>query len=296
MTSPDPRPAGRDDLPDCVVSAKTVPLGSYNLVELDDLAARPQRTLDVPQGVHPPGVARRMQNLAQYGGRSLEGQRRSLANLRRRISEPVANDAPQLPVHVPQPTVPTAVVRQISAKKAGFLRSVLSKEEYDLYVLTWAEWFEANPDYDQPSDVHDVETICMEAVIQYRVNLFRQRYPSRDYSNEYNQSYLRQQRAKENLAARRVDRVGVAGGKGGGGRGQIINNGNLVISVAAGSVDEKRMMELQQQARSQAAGDLAFLGGTKDNAVQIARLGGEDDDEVIDAEFTEPAAGGNDDE
>jgi hypothetical protein len=77
----------RDELPDSLWPVDTERLADHNPRELAALADRPQRLLPLPSGLPFPRQ-RQLQGLAQFGGRSPEGHRRSLGNLRRRLRIP----------------------------------------------------------------------------------------------------------------------------------------------------------------------------------------------------------------
>lgn len=179
---------------------------------------------------------------------------------------------PQPIISAERPPVPL-----IEATKRKYLKSVLCKEEFDLFLLTWRQWFEGHSDFTQPEDLADVHTLCMEEVIQFRLQVLGQRFPNRDYTNAYNQSFRRAQQARENLAAHRTDRMSPSGHCGRGG----VHIGNMNVAVMSGSVDEKRMLELQRDAERQIEGDLAALDKTRDRLPV----------DVIDAEFV-PAGKG----
>jgi len=199
---------------------------------------------------------------------------------------------PLLPAPMPVPAIPidTAPVVPFDATKSKYLRVVLSRDEYDLYLLTWKDWFTSHPDYTIVEDRMDVETICMETVLQFRTNILRQRHPKEDYDVTYNQSAKRLQQARENLAARRDIRIGARDPKNASRAG--IQIGNMNVAVMAGSVDEKRVLAHQQSTKPQLTNDLDFLDTTVDSATAIAALetpAGQSD-EVIDVEATEPEA------
>jgi len=197
---------------------------------------------------------------------------------------------PLLPAPMPVPliAIDAAPVVSIDAIKAKYLRVVLSKDEYNLYVLTWKDWFDSHPDYTIVEDRLDVETICMETVLQFRTNILRQRHPKADFDIAYNQSSRRLQQARENLAARRDIRIGARDPKNVG-RGGSIQIGNMNVAMMAGTVDEKKVLAHQQGTKPQLTNDMDFLDTTVDSATAIAALGvpvGQDD-EVIDVEATE---------
>jgi len=51
-----------------------------------------------------------------------------------------------------------------------------------------------------------------------------------------------------------------------------VSVGTMNVAIMAGSVDEKKMMELQTQARLTQAADMAFLGKTASDVRQLERL------------------------
>jgi hypothetical protein len=134
--------------------------------------------------------------------------------------------------------------------------------------LTWREWFEGHPEYNLPEDIHDVQTLCLETVQQYRIRMLEQRFPSKDFSTNYDQSYRRGQQARVNLAARRTDRMAAGASKNG-----TINIGNMNVAVMAGQVDQQKIVELQQKAKEQLLNDMARLDKANANM-----------DDVIDVE------------
>ena len=260
---------GREDLPESILDVKSIPLSEHNPVALEALAAVPDKPLPVPKGKD------KLRNLAQYAGRSRKGKRNSLSNLVRPVTQQiVATKAPPLlPAGTPVPSIVTAPIpkRVVDVLKEKYWKSVTSKEEWDLFILTWGKYLEAHPDYNQAEDEMDLETICYEEVIKWRINILRRKRPEKigDVDLSYNQTCLRQQKARENLAARRSDRLGLNGAK------QTTNN-KINIAVLAANIDEKKLIELQQKAQRQMAGDLEFLDATTDLGSNL---------DVIDAEI-----------
>jgi len=165
--------------------------------------------------------------------------------------------------------LPPPPERIVDILKEKYWRSITSKEEWDLFLLTWRKYLEAHPDYNQAEDEMDLETICYEEVIKYRTNVTRRKRPEKDVDQAYNQSCLRQQKARENLAARRSDRIGLTGSK-------VTNNNRINIAVLAAGIDETKLLELQKKAQLQMRGDLDFLDGTTDLGSNL---------DVIDAEI-----------
>lgn len=164
---------------------------------------------------------------------------------------------PEIPKDIPQPNVPAAVPTVPAHKtlRGRAARLVLSREEWDLYVETWNRYFADHPDYDQPEDQDDVSTVCMETALQFRLQLAQRNKPDLDISVAYNQAFLRMQKARENLAARRVDRVGTKAKSG--------TTNNFNVAVMAGAVTpEQRQTQIVQRQELDLAGEAKFLEGT----------------------------------
>lgn len=267
---------GRAALPDHLFPMKLVPVDQYCPRELEAMLSRPEKIVPAP-----PNATRLTKLLALHRGRTPQGRKNSLANLRRPMpNDPVPATAPQLPAGMPQPTVPVAEmpVRPINALKARFIKSVLTKQEFDLYLLTWETWMRQHDDYNEAEDMKDLETVCKEEVIQYRIDCLKMRHPNRDFDEPYNQSHLRQQRARDNLAARRDMRLGI--NKGSTGKGNTTNHFN--VAIVAGQVDERKLMEMQREALGQQDHDIKYLEGTSDSANQLH--------DIIDVEVVQPTA------
>ena len=261
----------REDLPDSLLPAK---VRAAEGVEVTTLALRPLRLVPLPRRGYPKGILKRMANLVPYKGRSVKGNEKALANLRRRMENPIPLVPVTIPPELPQPNIPVAALPpEMDPVKKRYLKACLTKEEYDLYAMTWKKWMEGHTDYNQIEDEEDVATICMETVLQFRINLLRIAKPTADYSVEYNQSYRRMQQARENLAARRVDREGTAAGKGKG--KTTVNNRTINVAIMSGQVDERKILELQREAQKQLAGDVAQIDGMRDSADLMRELEGE---------------------
>ena len=82
----------RNDLPDSLFPAKSEALRVHNTAELERLAMQPQKLLSVPKDLPFP-KRRQLSGLAQFGGRTLAGNRKSLGNLRRRVHNPLRYQA-----------------------------------------------------------------------------------------------------------------------------------------------------------------------------------------------------------
>jgi hypothetical protein len=228
-------------------------------VDSEEIARmKPERLIPVPEReFRLPGIKKRFANLAQYAGRSEKGRLRALKNLGRQARKTMSTlpvKAPIVPANIPQPKVPTAIpdIPHAELMRGKAIRSVLSKEEFDLYTEEWVSWFKDHPEYDRKEDLVDIDRICMEVVVQFRINTMTLNFPSRDYSMPLNQSVHRQQRARENLEARRVDRNRPKGPK-----SMTVNNfGGAPISVVVGQIT---MQERESRAREQQQATLDFL-------------------------------------
>ena len=82
----------RDDLPDSLFPTMSAALPDHNAVEHERLALQPQKLLPVPEDLPFP-KRRQLSGLAQFGGRTLAGNRKSLGNLRRRVHNPLRYQA-----------------------------------------------------------------------------------------------------------------------------------------------------------------------------------------------------------
>lgn len=254
----------REDLPDSLVSAKTMALGQYNPIELRVLASRPQKLKEIPQGKYSPSTEKRLRNLAQYGGRSPEGQRKALANLRRRMKFDIDSQPPALPAGVPAAEVNLQIPPEnyLSAIKKRYAKTVLSKEEYDLFMAEWIEWMTGHPELREcKADRDDVQKICMEKALQWRYQLLMTAKPSEDFSDHYNESCKREAEAKKSLAIRRLDREGTARTKS---PKKVVNNNTLNVAVMAGEADSVRLEELKAANERSIVSDLNALDVSKE--------------------------------
>ena len=274
-------PVGRADLPDTLFPALTRPVRDHNPHELDVLACKPQRLVPLPEVIEDEGKRRRMANLAQYAGRTRNGQRRALANLRRRQKMPEHQPVQPDP-DVPAPRVPTPTRQELQQLPKHppitgiWLKRVLQKDEHDVYVETWNEIWKAHRDeYTDPLDMQDVHTICLENAIQLRMLRIQNETPRRFSPKAYHDSAVRMQKARENLASRRVDRIGS--------KAHIRNLTQNNIAVLAGEVNEKQVREIVEQDEAE---QMAFLEGTEQGNQEVRRLlrMSEDQAELLDRE------------
>jgi hypothetical protein len=256
----------REELPRTLFPGSPVPLRRYNEHELAALASRPQTIVPLPDNVT--GTMRtRMANLAQYRGRSAEGNKASLGNLpRKRSTMSETNDQPpQMPPGVTAPVVPTAFPRVPVQKtlQGKMARRALSREEYDLFLETYANWMTAHPEYDNIEDKDDVSTIAMETVLMLRMQMLQMQKPTTDITEPYNQSFRRKQQARENLQASREARLSKK--KGGGGGNTIIN-----VAVASGNITPQMVEERRNRIKLDEDREMRFLQGTIVSAETLA--------------------------
>lgn len=254
------------DLPETLFpQGVCIPLAQYSPAELEALAARPQTIKEMPADWSE-SKKRQMRGLAQYGGRSAAGNKRSLSNLPRKlkmdnldpvnlVASPTAPTVPEgakLPADVQIPTmIPKVPVRHTILGK--YLRRVLSQEEARLYEETYIEWMTAHPEYDMPEDRDDLMTICMETVKMFRFEAIERQNPKTDTSEKYNQAARRKQQARENLMARRRDRNDPKNKKPGG----------FNVAAMAGEFSPEKIAAKQLESKVQAAAEEDdFLTGT----------------------------------
>jgi hypothetical protein len=210
---PEDPPCDRADLPAQLFARTIVPIAEHNPVELDLLARRFPALVPFPEDKHPnSGKASGYRNLAQYRGRSAEGNRRSMANLVREVKS--MSEPSKMPVVIPG--IPTPEIKTmkpprvpgIRTMRGKFLKRVLAKDEYDLFVETWNDLWRAHKDeWDQPEDRIDAHAICMETVVMFRLEIARKERPAMYSEDAYNASSRRMQTARDNLAARRASRI-----------------------------------------------------------------------------------------
>lgn len=245
------RPFEPDELPKTLFPTKRVSITQYNPVEADILASNGQKLVKFPEGKKP-----HIAHLAQYAGRSPAGNARSIANLVRPVAQTKETTriatmpaAAKKLVEVVVPKMPA--LKTVTGRS---LRSVMSSDEWNLYVETWQKWMGAHAtDYTEPEDEQDVHTICMETIKQFRLNLVSFNNPKSDYSVQYQASFNRMDIARKNLTARRVDRVGTKAGQ----QKTIIN-----VAVVAGQVSQEQIELRRQQTIQNDAEMMQFLEGT----------------------------------
>lgn len=215
--------------------------------------------VDLPKGKYPPHVEKRMQNLAQYKGRSLEGNKNSIANLKRPTKMPEKDTTlPAVSPRVPTPpvTLQPPRVPPLNTVRGAALRDLMTQDQYAIYLAQWNELFEAHVnEWTLPEDKLDVHTICMEYVQEMLLRKMQFSNPSKDYSQSLNQCFNRMQTARENLAARKRDRDSSKNNS----RAQ---GATIQVSIIAGQVTRAQIEGRQEEARLLARQNDDFLEGT----------------------------------
>jgi len=225
-------------------------LWQYNQEELDQI--QPPDALPAPDDPDP-GRAAQIRQLAQYRGWTADGWKRSAGNLKRHkhMTEPAQQPETTLPDTLPddqppadQPSVPVPpVLGGPQTARYRQTRAVLSELELATYCETWNHWFADHPEYTLAEDQTDVAVICWETVIQQRLRTLQAQRPKEYDARAYHESALRLQRARENLAARRTDRLEHQK------KGQGATT-NFNIAVMAGQADP-RNPDIDKSARQQ---------------------------------------------
>ena len=257
------QPQHPEDLPWSLFPGKRQPLKDASPQELDRLAGSPQKIVPLPEGLTPKQAAQ-LRNLAQYKGRSPEGQRRALGNLPRETKSMNKTEHQIVPADKNSPArVPMVFIQPpgLTTIRGRSTAAVMSQEEYNLYCETWKRYMEVHSeDYSAPEDEDDLHRICMETVIQWRIEMQKLHAPRTAIGSEYHQSVKRMQTARENLAARRADRIATKGG----GRGTNIN-----IAVVAGNVDAAKAIQIKgERVKQLDAAEDDFLNNTGQSDAQ----------------------------
>lgn len=233
------------------------PLAEVNPSQVEDILSRPFKTHPIPEGV---SESRRQQlaRLLPFKGWTESARRKIIENKPTRVKMiPVSPTAPEIPDGMPVPVVPTAIilVRPERTMEGKYARAVLSKEEYDLYVHTWMTWLTSHPEWTLPEDLADLGHICMEKAVQFRLMRLAQQ-KGIENTVPYNASYKREQQARENLTARRVDRTGTKAGGSGGGK-TIVN-----VAVLSGEIPPEEVARRRLKKLANDQGEQEFLQGT----------------------------------
>ena len=171
--------------------------------------------------VYSEGVKKRMQNLVQYSGKKPGKKKQEEV-----VITPEIFDFGSMSIEVPK--ISELNISSVPAT----VTAVLNATELKLYVKEVSEWATSHPDWDKKEDIEDINSIAMEKVIQYRLLTNKKKKPSLDIEKDYNSSVYRVQAFRQNLAARRADRINK--NKGGG-------SGQTNIAIIAGSLDEEKL-------------------------------------------------------
>jgi hypothetical protein len=185
----------------------------------------------------PDGVKKRMANLKQY--KEPEKQE-PMPDEPIPVQQAVAELVPDTEVVDAQLVLaPEGPVHSIPIT----MKSVLAPEEYKVFVTEVKGWAESHPDWTLKEDMDDIHGIAMEKVLQYRLLLKRKRHPRADIEKDFNSSVYRMQAFRNNLAARRTDRLS--------GKGKIQNQTN--IAIIASDLDATRIEEMKKRSITLAA-------------------------------------------
>ena len=130
--------------------------------------------------------------------------------------------------------------------------AILKKDELKVYVTEVMAWLESHPDWTLKEDLDDVYGLAMEKVIQYRLLLEKKIHPRADIERDFHSSSIRVQVYRQNLAARRVDRISGKGTK-------VINQTN--IAIIASQMDAEKLDEMKRK--------IDRLNAEEDEAFQI---------------------------
>lgn len=169
--------------------------------------------------VHSDGVKKRMQNLVQYS-------KKKPSKKEELVITPEKLDFGSMSIEIPK--IGELNISSVPATVAA----VLNATELKLYVKEVSEWAMSHPDWDKKEDIEDINSIAMEKVIQYRLLTNKKKKPNLDIEKDYNSSVYRAQAFRQNLAARRADRINK--NKGGG-------SGQTNIAIIAGTLDEEKL-------------------------------------------------------
>lgn len=186
---------------------------------------------------YPPGIQKRMQNLIQFSGGKKDKNKGEI------VIEPDVFDIDSISIDLPK--IEDINVDTIPATVAA----VLNKTELKLYIKEVTEWRTSHPDWNLKEDIDDINNIAMEKVIQYRLLLAKKKRPSLDIEKDYNSSVYRMQAFRQNLSARRADRIKKKSG----------GNTTMNIAVMAATLDETKMKELQEKNRKEEQEEIEFF-------------------------------------
>jgi hypothetical protein len=131
-------------------------------------------------------------------------------------------------------------------------KATLKPDEFKVFIHEVASWVSSHPDWDQKEDIDDIHGIAMEKVIQHRLLLKMKSRSNPDAGKQYDTSFKRVQRMRDNLAARRADRINPRSGG-----GSQTNN----IAVIASEFSPDKVLSL--------VGNLKVLRAEEDDAFPI---------------------------
>jgi hypothetical protein len=193
--------------------------------------------LPIPQDISE-GVRKRMKNLIQYSGK----KKRTSENADEFLSEqPIPISVVKAEI-MPDRMVDVPVVRTQGIEGTIMvpitMQAILRKDEFKVFVGEITEWMQSHPDWTLKEDVDDIHGIAMEKVIQYRLLLDKRLHPRTDIDKDFHASHLRMQSFRQNLAARRADRISGKGAK-------VVNQTN--IAIIASQLDADKLGEMKKR-------------------------------------------------
>ena len=179
---------------------------------------------------HSDGVQKRMQNLVQYSDKKKPVKKEDSL-----LPDGEVKDG-MIEIDLPDGTKAMVPASCIGASGAisPTIKAVLDGDELKIYSAEVQSWIISHPDWTMKEDLDDVHSIAIEKVIQFRLLLKKRRQPRADIEKDYNSSIYRQQAFRQNLAARRADRIS--------GKGTVVNQTN--IAVIAARLDEDGLKPL----------------------------------------------------
>lgn len=199
----------------------------------------------------PEGIQKRMRNLVQYS------QEQKTKTAEEEAVETILEEDPvkieSVDTVVGSETVQVPVLSESSDIETIPItaKAVLKKEEYKIFITEVTEWFISHPDWRFKEDVDDIYGIAMEKVIQYRLLLKKKQHPRSDIEKDYNSSVYRMQAFRQNLAARRSDRISKKGSG-------ITHQTN--IAIIASELDSQKFLEMKKRVKDDIAEEDALFG------------------------------------
>ena len=158
-------------------------------------------------------------------------------------------------------------VPDVSRVQSKYLRAILTQDEYALFIEKWNSLWKAHgAEWDAQYDFDDVYTMVFEHVQMQQMLLIRAKNPKLYSASEYQKSYDRLQKARENLDARKSSRSGGSGAKGNSSPTQF-NLSILMNEPAKEAIEQRKPLVAQVENRV-----VRFLENTKTQTVDVEKL------------------------